>query len=86
MTAEFYRHTCGNCLWRYWHGKATRQRAGLRTLIAPGSALFMIVSKYGLLTLSLGHVGLDPSRIAAQVVTASGLSVQVTFSFVTKIL
>ena len=63
--------------------------AGLRThvLIGMGSALFMIVSKYGFAdVLSLGHVGLDPSRIAAQVVTGVGLSVQVTFSFVTKIL
>ena len=42
--------------------------AGLRThvLIGMGSALFMIVSKYGFAdVLSLGHVGLDPSRIAA---------------------
>lgn len=63
--------------------------AGLRThvLIGMGSALFMIVSKYGFAdVLSLDHVGLDPSRIAAQVVTGVGLSVQVTFSFVTKIL
>lgn len=63
--------------------------AGLRThvLIGMGSALFMIVSKYGFAdVLSLNHVGLDPSRIAAQVVTGVGLSAQVTFSFVTKIL
>ena len=49
--------------------------AGLRThvLIGMGSALFMIVSKYGFAdVLSLGHVGLDPSRIAAQVVTGVG--------------
>ena len=33
----------------------------------------MIVSKYGFAdVLSLGHVGLDPSRIAAQVVTGVG--------------
>ena len=49
--------------------------AGLRThvLIGMGSALFMIVSKYGFAdVLSLDHVGLDPSRIAAQVVTGVG--------------
>src|SRR5699024_5513275 len=49
--------------------------AGLRThvLIGMGSALFMIVSKYGFAdVLALDHVGLDPSRIAAQVVTGVG--------------
>lgn len=73
-------YTRGNCLWRYWHGKANARQmrgkgAGLRThvLIGMGSALFMIVSKYGFAdVLSLDHVGLDPSRIAAQVVTGVG--------------
>ncbi|MGA0506701.1 MgtC/SapB family protein, partial [Escherichia coli] len=49
------------------------KRAGLRThvLIRMGSALFMIVSKYAFAdVLSLDHVGSDPSRIAAQVVTS----------------
>lgn len=49
--------------------------AGLRThvLIGMGSALFMIVSKYGFAdVLAFDHVGLDPSRIAAQVVTGVG--------------
>ncbi|VED09054.1 magnesium transporter ATPase [Escherichia coli] len=61
--------------------------AGLRThvLIGMGSALFMIVSKYGFAdVLSLDPRRTGPSRIAAQVGRASGLSVQVTFSFVTK--
>ncbi|HAT1684938.1 TPA: MgtC/SapB family protein [Klebsiella oxytoca] len=51
------------------------KEAGLRThiLVGMGSAMFMIVSKYGfgdILTES--HVALDPSRIAAQVVSGMG--------------
>ncbi len=49
--------------------------AGLRThvLVGIGSALFMIVSKYGFEDiLQENHVALDPSRVAAQVV--SGVS------------
>ena len=49
--------------------------AGLRThaLVGVGSAAFVLVSKYGfgdLLTLE--HVALDPSRIAAQIVSGIG--------------
>ncbi len=51
------------------------KEAGFRThfLVALGSALFMIVSKYGFWDI-LGDtgVGLDPSRIAAQVVSGIG--------------
>ena len=51
------------------------KEAGFRThfLVALGSALFMIVSKYGFSDV-LGEtgVGLDPSRIAAQVVSGIG--------------
>lgn len=51
------------------------KEAGFRThfLVALGSALFMIVSKYGFGDV-LGDegVGLDPSRIASQVVTGIG--------------
>lgn len=75
MTAEFIIRlilaaiACGAIgMERQMRGKG----AGLRThvLIGMGSALFMIVSKYGFAdVLSLDHVGLDPSRIAAQVVT-----------------
>ena len=51
------------------------KEAGLRThfLVGLASALFMIISKYAFSDmLNLNHVGLDPSRIAAQVV--SGIS------------
>ena len=51
------------------------KEAGFRThfLVALGSALFMIVSKYGFWDI-LGDtgIGLDPSRIAAQVVSGIG--------------
>ena len=72
MTAEFIIRlilaaiACGAIgMERQMRGKG----AGLRThvLIGMGSALFMIVSKYG-----FADVGLDPSRIAAQVVTGVG--------------
>src|SRR5436853_1149546 len=49
--------------------------AGLRThmLVCVGSALFMIVSFCGFAdVLGQEHVGLDPSRIAAQVVSGIG--------------
>lgn len=49
-----------------------RKSAGVRThiVVAIASALFMIVSKYGFAdVLNLHGVALDPSRIAAQVVT-----------------
>ncbi|RWR03676.1 methyltransferase [[Pantoea] beijingensis] len=51
------------------------KEAGLRThiLVGIGSAMFMIVSKYGFDDiLSQTHIGLDPSRIAAQVVSGMG--------------
>ena len=51
------------------------KEAGFRThfLVALGSALFMIVSKYGFEdVLGAEGVGLDPSRIASQVVTGIG--------------
>ncbi len=51
------------------------KEAGLRThiLVGMGSAMFMIVSKYGFDDiLNIEHVGLDPSRIAAQVVSGMG--------------
>lgn len=54
---------------------ARAKTAGLRThiIIAVGSALMMIVSKYGFMDL-LGNkgIGLDPSRIAAQIVSGIG--------------
>lgn len=51
------------------------KEAGLRThiLVGIGSAMFMIVSKYGFDDLlQLSHVELDPSRVAAQVVSGMG--------------
>ncbi len=49
--------------------------AGLRThaLVGMGAALMMMVSKYGFYdVLSLEHVALDPSRVAAQIVSGIG--------------
>ncbi len=51
------------------------KEAGLRThiLVGIGSAMFMIVSKYGFNDiLQASHIALDPSRIAAQVVSGMG--------------
>jgi len=51
------------------------KEAGLRThiLVGIGSAMFMIVSKYGFDDiLSQPHVSFDPSRVAAQVVSGMG--------------
>lgn len=51
------------------------KEAGLRThiLVGIGSAMFMIVSKYGFKDLlMLNHVSFDPSRVAAQVVSGMG--------------
>lgn len=49
--------------------------AGLRThmLVCLGSALIMIVSAYGFAGVQMGeHISLDPSRVAAQVVSGIG--------------
>lgn len=55
--------------------EAGAKSAGLRThvLVGVGSAVFMLVSKYGFADL-LGSdgVGLDPSRVAAQIVSGIG--------------
>lgn len=55
---------------RQWRQKA----AGLRTytLVGVGSALFIIVSKYGFGDVLGDDVVLDPSRVAAQVVSGIG--------------
>lgn len=56
--------------------RETRQKsAGLRTysLVGLGSALFMMTSKYGFFdVLKPGSVILDPSRVAAQIVSGIG--------------
>jgi putative Mg2+ transporter-C (MgtC) family protein len=52
-----------------------QKSAGLRTytLVGVGAALFMLVSKYGFNdVLAPGRVVLDPSRVAAQIVTGIG--------------
>ena len=51
------------------------KEAGFRThfLVSLGSALFMIVSQYGFAgVLGAAGVGLDPSRVAAQIVSGIG--------------
>jgi putative Mg2+ transporter-C (MgtC) family protein len=55
---------------REWRQKS----AGLRThtLVGVGAALFLIISKYGFGDVLGKHVILDPSRVAAQVVTGIG--------------
>jgi putative Mg2+ transporter-C (MgtC) family protein len=55
---------------REWRQKS----AGLRThtLVGVGSALFLIVSKYGFSDVLGGDVVLDPSRVAAQIVSGIG--------------
>lgn len=55
--------------------KVRLKTAGIRThmLVAVGSALFMIISKYGFFdVINHADVSLDPSRIASQVVTGIG--------------
>lgn len=55
---------------REWRQKS----AGLRThaLVGLGAALFMVVSKYGFFDVIGPEVDLDPSRVAAQVVSGIG--------------
>lgn len=56
---------------REWHHKS----AGLRTytVIGTTAALFMLISKYGFGDVLIpGQVVLDPSRVAAQIVTGIG--------------
>ena len=58
-----------------WDREYRAKEAGLRThfLVALGSALIMIVSQYGFMdVLKADLVRLDPSRVAAQVVTGIG--------------
>lgn len=56
---------------REWRNKS----AGLRThaMVGVGAALFMLISKYGFAdVLAADHVRLDPSRVAAGIVTGIG--------------
>lgn len=55
--------------------RESRQKsAGLRTytLVGVGAALFVLLSKYGFTDVLGPHVTLDPSRVAAQIVTGVG--------------
>jgi putative Mg2+ transporter-C (MgtC) family protein len=51
-----------------------QKSAGLRTnaLVGLGAALFVVVSKYGFFDMLQPGVSLDPSRVAAQIVTGIG--------------
>lgn len=51
-----------------------QKSAGLRThtLVGVGAALIVLISKYGFDTVLGGHVTLDPSRVAAQIVSGIG--------------
>lgn len=51
-----------------------RHSAGLRTqaIVGTSSALFLLVGKYGFVDVLGDHLSLDPSRVAAQVVTGIG--------------
>ena len=51
-----------------------QKAAGVRTytLVGLGSALFVLVSKYGFTDVLTDHVVLDPSRVAAQIVSGVG--------------
>lgn len=52
----------------------SQKSAGLRTytLVGLGSALFMMISKYGFFDVLGENVVLDPSRVAAQIVSGIG--------------
>jgi putative Mg2+ transporter-C (MgtC) family protein len=54
--------------------EAQQKAAGMRTytLVGLGSALFVLVSKYGFTDVLGEHVTLDPSRVAAQIVSGLG--------------
>ena len=57
-----------------WEREVRQKSAGLRThaLVGLGAALFMLVSKYGFDNVAGPGVSLDPSRVAAQIVSGIG--------------
>lgn len=64
---------CGMCIG--YERKSRMKEAGIRThfVVAVGAALMVIISKYGFEdVIGKNGVGLDPSRIAAQVVSGVG--------------
>ena len=67
------------------HGKS----AGLRTqaIVGTASALILIVSKYGFFdVLSTGTVEVDPSRVAAQIVSVVGAAAVGGFVYMRAVL
>jgi putative Mg2+ transporter-C (MgtC) family protein len=63
---------CGACIG--FERKNRLKEAGIRThmIVAFGAALIMIVSKYGFTDVLLQGLDVDPSRIAAQIVSGIG--------------
>ncbi len=63
---------CGVCIG--YERENNLKTAGIRThsIVALTSCLMMLVSKYGFMDVLGNHVNLDPSRIAAGIVTAIG--------------
>jgi putative Mg2+ transporter-C (MgtC) family protein len=55
---------------REWRHKATGLRT--HTLVGVGAALFVLVSKYGFSDVPGANIGVDPSRVAAQIVSGIG--------------
>jgi putative Mg2+ transporter-C (MgtC) family protein len=55
---------------REWRHKPTGLRT--HTLVGVGAALFVIISKYGFSDVPGANVTVDPSRVAAQIVTGIG--------------
>jgi putative Mg2+ transporter-C (MgtC) family protein len=55
---------------REWRHKPTGLRT--HTLVGVGAALFVLVSKYGFTDVPGAHVAVDPSRVAAQIVSGIG--------------
>jgi putative Mg2+ transporter-C (MgtC) family protein len=55
---------------REWRHKATGLRT--HTLVGVGAALFVLVSKYGFTDVPGRNVAVDPSRVAAQIVSGIG--------------
>ncbi len=63
---------CGACIG--YERESRLKTAGIRThiIVSLGSALMMLISKYGFADVLGGDIKLDPSRIAAGIVTAVG--------------
>ncbi|MEO7126935.1 MAG: MgtC/SapB family protein [Nakamurella sp.] len=55
---------------REWRQKSAGMRT--HTLVGVGAALFMVVSKFGFFDVLGDHVIVDPSRVAAQIVSGIG--------------